>query len=290
MSYKEIICLANSRKQLNRCFAGKEVSSKSWIRPVSDHDKGAIATTEMDLGNGVLPQLFDIIRIPLQNNIPSFYQPENVLIDSQRWEKVGVFPYEKIDILQDKPDSIWANEPYLDRIKVSDLQVSPIGSSLMLIKPEEISLKKNDRNRIRANFCFNGIKYNLGVTDISIEKRFQEENLDSLSFEGQQVYLCISLGEPYERGSGMEVCCYKLVASVIYFPQAKSFIDKIKSYCVDEIRKVYPKAYMKWSETEDADLRLQFRSGKTIEELADIFKRKKGAIRSRLIKLGLLDE
>jgi hypothetical protein len=63
-----------------------------------------------------------------------------------------------------------------------------------------------------------------------------------------------------------------------------------KAYSVDEIRKITPKAYKKWTQEEDEKLVESFTRGKKIPLLAVLFERKNGAIRSRLKKLGLLQE
>ena len=65
-------------------------------------------------------------------------------------------------------------------------------------------------------------------------------------------------------------------------------MDKVKAYDIEEIRKKYPRAYMKWTKEEDETLRDEYLRGKTIGELAKIFQRKPSAIHSRLRKLGLL--
>lgn len=63
---------------------------------------------------------------------------------------------------------------------------------------------------------------------------------------------------------------------------------KSKAYNIEKIRREYPKAYAKWTEEEDARLRKEHTQGKSINELMDGFQRGRGAIRSRLEKLGLL--
>lgn len=63
-----------------------------------------------------------------------------------------------------------------------------------------------------------------------------------------------------------------------------------KKYFVDEIRKNFAKAYMPWTESEDNKLKELFTKGKTMRELVEIFERKKGAIRSRLRKIGLIKD
>lgn len=61
-----------------------------------------------------------------------------------------------------------------------------------------------------------------------------------------------------------------------------------KAYHVEQIRRKHPKAYAKWTEEEDIRLRAEYAQGKTINELAEVFQRHPGAIRSRLQKLRLL--
>ena len=60
-----------------------------------------------------------------------------------------------------------------------------------------------------------------------------------------------------------------------------------KSYSVDEIRKSHSRAYGKWEAEDDKNLISGFNDGKDVEELAEMFGRREGAIRSRLTKLGI---
>ena len=60
-----------------------------------------------------------------------------------------------------------------------------------------------------------------------------------------------------------------------------------KKYSVTNIRAQHPNAYREWSIEEDEKLKQLRDMGKNIDELADIFKRKSGAISSRLQKFEL---
>lgn len=60
-----------------------------------------------------------------------------------------------------------------------------------------------------------------------------------------------------------------------------------KSYTVSNVRLKYPNAYEKWSEEQDKFLNENFLKGLSVNELAMHLKRKPGAIRSRIKKLGL---
>jgi hypothetical protein len=61
--------------------------------------------------------------------------------------------------------------------------------------------------------------------------------------------------------------------------------EKEKSYSVDKIRKKFPRAYAPWKEADDKLLLKLKGKGWTFEQLAERFKRKEGAISSRLKKL-----
>jgi DNA helicase-2/ATP-dependent DNA helicase PcrA len=62
-----------------------------------------------------------------------------------------------------------------------------------------------------------------------------------------------------------------------------------KAYSVEKIRIEHPNAYKKWFSEEDEALKKIFIKIQSIDELSKLFKRKPGAIRSRLKKLGLLE-
>ena len=55
-----------------------------------------------------------------------------------------------------------------------------------------------------------------------------------------------------------------------------------------KIKARYPRAYEKWAEAEDQELRLLFNRGVTAKDAAEHFGRQPSAISSRLNKLGLI--
>ena len=57
----------------------------------------------------------------------------------------------------------------------------------------------------------------------------------------------------------------------------------------EKIRLKYPRAYVKWSQDEDENLKNEYASGQKIGELASKFQRQPAVIRSRLQKLGVMD-
>jgi hypothetical protein len=220
---KKIVCLANSRKHSGRCIAGKEVLANGygkWIRPVSARSSAEISEEERRYENGALPELLDVISIPIIGATPQLYQSENVVIDADYyWVKKGVLSFDDIEQLVDPPAPLWTSDDSTyyglnDRVKVDIAARLP--NSLMLIAPKDLTIKVvtegsefgNPRRRVRADFEHVGKDYSLIVTDPATEKVLLAR--PNAEYQPKNTYLCISLGEAHTDGS-----CYKLVATVI---------------------------------------------------------------------------
>lgn len=68
---------------------------------------------------------------------------------------------------------------------------------------------------------------------------------------------------------------------------SKYFEQRLKSKERQEEK--YPQQGQKWSQEEDEQLLSEYREGKTIKEISEIHNRSNGAIRSRLLGLGVLE-
>lgn len=67
--------------------------------------------------------------------------------------------------------------------------------------------------------------------------------------------------------------------------------DKVmsKSYSLGTIHRQYPRAYERWTDDEDARLKVEYGKGLGIQLLSEMFQRQPTAIRSRLRKLGIVE-
>jgi hypothetical protein len=221
---KKIVCLATSRKLGGRCIAGKEVLRSGygpWIRPVSTRPSAEIELTERQHADGTEPKLLDIIEIPMLAPAPHLHQTENHVIDARfYWEKKGTVSWDNIGDLIDAPATLWTNEDssrggYNDR--VSEALAIGLKTSLVLIKPDHPTIQvatpgayfNNPKRKVRADFYYKGVRYNVGMTDPEAERFFlARENGDYKL--NQDAYFCVSLAEAPFEGS-----YYKLVASII---------------------------------------------------------------------------
>jgi len=62
------------------------------------------------------------------------------------------------------------------------------------------------------------------------------------------------------------------------------------AYQVADIRRSYPRAYEKWTESEERQLRELINNGLTVAQIGNRLQRQRSAIRSRITKLNLIGE
>ena len=227
----EIICLANSDKEGNRCVAGLDVETGDWIRPVSDTDDGGLNHTHYLTKERHDPDPLDILRIPIARADSESHQPENVLITSEPWERcdVGIGDREARLLLEaiHSDSDLFGDEN--KKIGLSEIEQSSLDQSLTLIRPEKPQFKTRERdgkaNQPRANFELYGTEYDLPITDpdwkykiksqeVLPDMDLESEPASAYTDKNERPLFTISLSEPYNG------VCYKLVAAVIPVPTA----------------------------------------------------------------------
>ena len=226
MSYvKTIVCLANSYKPpQGRCIAGREVLAHGyggWIRPVSTRPTAELQFSEYRYENNASPKILDIVDVPLLNADPRHHQTENHVIDVGLWVKRGELPWDALaEELRDRPGTLWINSEHTNAGHydcIHQVEAAKIHDSLVLIRPEHfiVEIGRNywtGRKSYRGKFEYNGTHYNLSLTDPVARGAFatKQEGVYPLN----DVYLCVSLTEPYEHDDR----CHKLVAAIISNP------------------------------------------------------------------------
>jgi len=203
MINKTIVILANSVKHHQHCVAGKCLSSRQWIRPVSTlegaeltHDQ---STYTNPYGNYIVrpKQKIEMILI---SSVPLINQPENFLISEQRWIQRYKIDDSELTGFLDNPVNLWGESNSVNYLDITQNRII-IDQSLYLVQTDNLRLYKNQYDKHRASFIYSGTSYDLPVTDPNFDKKANEmENVLGI--------LCLSLGEEYQ-GS-----CYKLVAAI----------------------------------------------------------------------------
>ena len=101
---KRIVCLANSRKLLGRCIAGREwiegQGAGAWVRPVSARENREVSEYERQYEDGSDPRVLDIVDVPVLEPLPNDFQTENWLLNPEfYWRKVNMYSLLDLDDL-----------------------------------------------------------------------------------------------------------------------------------------------------------------------------------------------
>src|ERR1051325_10195243 len=187
---KRVFILANSYKHHPmRCVAGREVVQDpngqvrwgGWVRPVSNHDEGALRLDECCYRDGGNPKPLDVADVSLDIPENDQIQPENwFILPGQRWKKVGQCGANEAAQLAEQPTDLWLEHGQMtDRVSPSFLGRMTQRRSLYLIQPDSLHLnietktwEGHRKKRVRAIVLYRGQTYDLGLTDPLIEQKY----------------------------------------------------------------------------------------------------------------------
>lgn len=206
---KVVVVFANSVKHGKHCVAGKDVQTKSWIRPVGDANGLALNDDQCKYVNPhgrfkVKP--LQKIEIEVTQHCPLPNQPENYLVGNTEWKQQYKIEAHEVVQYLDTPETLWGIG---SSVVFSDIEngTIQIPQSLYLVKVDNLILYMTTFNKRRASFRYSGNNYDLPVTD---------PNFDSLLQNPQhQSIVCVSLGEKFIPEGSEVYSCYKIVATII---------------------------------------------------------------------------
>lgn len=229
---KMVFILANSFKHHPmRCIAGREVIQDEkgqvrwggWIRPVTNHDEGALRLDECWYSDGSNPKPLDVADIHLGAAENDQIQPENWFIDpNHRWEKVGERAVSVAAQVAEQPGDLWLEHGQkTDRVSPDFLGRIARRQSLCLIRPESLHLKIETKTwegqrkkRVRGILRYRGQMYDLGLTDPLIEHKYcpdfhnAADGVIRLKHDDQNL-VCVSLTPLFQ---GLH---YKVIAAIL---------------------------------------------------------------------------
>ncbi len=235
MIVKRILVLANSTKHHPmRCVAGRELIDEAggehqwggWIRPVSNHDEGALNFNERRLAAGGDPKPLDIVRLPLEAPENNRLQPENWLIHkSEAWIKESVIGVQALLSLVEEPENLWLDPGQKnDRASGVFLERSANFQSLYLIRPEAFQFHIRSRvwegyakKQQRGFFTYRDRQYDFALTDPLIGQNYfpdypRTQDGYIQPADPRRILLCVSLTPPFHE------LHYKVIATVFELP------------------------------------------------------------------------
>ena len=222
---KRIVCLANSRKEGDRCIAGIELmedeSPGAWVRPVSDREDEAVNESERQYENGGEPGVLDVVDVPLLRARPRGYQQENWPLDpDSSWKRIRHVRPDSLEKLAEPAGPLWVIGYHTfhgrnDRVPLD--RAKYLKSSLRLVRVSALELDVfapradvgDFKRRIKGRFRFAGEEYRLWVTDPVYEHTYL--NRPNNCYALGACFLTVSLGEPYQGFA------YKLIAAIVQF-------------------------------------------------------------------------
>lgn len=214
MPPKNLVCLANSKKLGQRCVAGIEEGTQTWVRPLGSGSHGAVTMAEQQLAGGGYPELLDLIEVPLEAPAPQPGQPENWRLGPGQWSKVGHLDADDARALLAQ---LVTNDPLFGTnsrsIPVNRVQAGDVTDSLAVVQPHDLNWEKLAKfgggTQVRGQFTHAGVWIDLPLTDPAFLSYFATADLGDYEHHSDDVFLVISLGEPLEDEH------YKLIAGVI---------------------------------------------------------------------------
>jgi len=190
MPTKLLLILANSLKRGGRCIAGREVLWRPdarwylgpWIRPVGTHGQGELHLAETLLPDATPVQVLDFAAVTLQQHEGRADQPENWLVSGDGtgippiWAKPDrIVKPPPLHALEEHPANLWIDKAEMnDRISPHRLQELHPGSSLAIIKPQDLTVawwteqnavKNRPQHKYQARFHYHDLYYRLSLTD-----------------------------------------------------------------------------------------------------------------------------
>jgi hypothetical protein len=219
---KRIVVLANSVKHdPGRCIAGREISSEvgvieigHWVRPVSTIGEGELYRRHFVLQDGNVPQPFDVIEVYVDAPGADATQPENWFIveDGHKWNHVDKWDIRSaIRSLVENPHNLWIQPGVkTDRVTKEFLASNPPQQSLYLLDLRNAIITVTGRKH-RIRFSFNGLSYDLAITDPLISKVAGEQPVSVMN----KGLVCVSIAPAFVNQYDGIAYHYKLAAMVI---------------------------------------------------------------------------
>ncbi|MFM1900527.1 MAG: hypothetical protein RLZZ216_1103 [Cyanobacteriota bacterium] len=192
-----VLCLANSKKEGERCIAGIDVRTGQWVRPVSRHTpKGEVPLRERQV-NGQEPQPLDLIQMDLAHDGPAGFDychaKENRWIEAKPWTKLSVAGVKDLQRYLCNSARILHSHAKYTRPDIIGAKPLVERTTLELRKVQRIGFDQSGGKWKATLATAEGIE----LRGISVTDCVLTEQLNARTIIGQQGYAVISLGVPW---------------------------------------------------------------------------------------------
>ncbi|WP_446875984.1 dual OB domain-containing protein [Phormidesmis sp. 146-33] len=212
----QIICLANALKYGDRCIAGIDPTTGSWIRPISDLADGRI-TPDMRLIDGQEPEILDVLEIPLKEE-PSETALENRSLLPGVWKRVGrVAPADVLHYCSHDAEILHNAEKY---VTVTALNALPLSErrTVQLVYAQEFSVSSKPKAQGGRSWKGSFVtKTGKILTNAIITDPVLIDHLETGHSLQTPCLVTVSLGMPHRPITGWQGDdpCWKLITGAI---------------------------------------------------------------------------
>jgi ATP-dependent DNA helicase RecQ len=217
-SVKNLLCLANSRKHGAYCFAGIDIATRAWIRPVSALEDGRVERQTMLIDDS-MPRLGEIIAVPLGDSGPDFgFECENRSILPGYWQRQGALsPQAMVAFCSQEPCLLHNSDAYVTVQYLSGLPFEQ-RRTLQLVEAfhfEAFSAGLSSQGGRKWNATFvphSGERLTARITDPALVEMLEQGYCPS-----DHCLVTVSLSMPFRRQGweGEGDPCWKLIAGVV---------------------------------------------------------------------------
>jgi hypothetical protein len=172
-----------------------------------------VHASEQTLDDGSVPDLLDIVTVPLMGHVPEPGQPENWRLASGSWERIDRLAADEARELLER---LATDEPVFgNRGKAVHVDnIADLDESLAVVAPNEVKWRVDDASHVRAVFVHAGRQVDLAVTDPAVERHFANHAPGDYAWrEEETCFLVLSITA--EQHNDFHT---KLVAGVIFLP------------------------------------------------------------------------
>jgi hypothetical protein len=229
-----MVCLAGSRKWHGRCLAGMVLPKGRWIRPVSQREHRELHEWEYALPTPhFYTRVLDTVHLTLEDACPQPHHPEDFHIGDAEWALIHR-PTAPADFHALRARLM----PFLDHhpTLLGDCEnatphacftQAPATASLTLVSVRGLRWMVSthgEQKKTKVLFKHGEAWYTLGLTDPEWEGRVaalpdgKHTPQETAIPHGADIWLTISLGDPFIKEPGAPPTCHKLVAAVIVWP------------------------------------------------------------------------
>lgn len=164
---REVAILTMSSKNGGYCVAGIDIENGEWIRLVTDNSTthGALSYDDVKYQNGQYCKPLDVVRVSTIRETPLEHQPENVLIDSEKWwSKVKTLTLD--DVLEMHPAERHAFLLGNQYAYITEAGIGNVNHSLIIVEVSDLTIEHPTERSTKATFTYRGVVYkDISVTD-----------------------------------------------------------------------------------------------------------------------------